>query len=157
VKASRIALVPATVAALLVIAAPTLAGGRLDHYAGPINQDGRPAPTIELWVHTQRHRDGRVVVKITNTWLRNVYYHCPDGNNWYPGSAGGNQSGVQFPARITLVRRAFSKTTFSESVDLTIKGRIPKRGPASGTLKISGNGPGGRCHSGVLAWSATRQ
>jgi hypothetical protein len=158
----RLAILIATLLTLLALGAQALASGRNDTYSGPLSETGPPQPTINLYVHTQRHRDGRVVVKITNIVLLDAYYTCSDGKSYAPGSTGGNRSKLTFTGEpIKLKRRSFSRTLIEDSSQLYLKlsGRIPKHGPASGTARLTEavGPPLGNCDSGELTWTAPKQ
>ena len=148
---------------LLTFGTQALAKGRDDVYTGALNPEtGPPQPTINLYVHTQRHHDGKVVTTIKNIVLLDAYYTCSDGNVWAPGSTGGNRSKLTFTdVRIKLKGRSFSRTVIedSSSLHLTLAGRIPKHGSAIGTARFteSVEPPLGNCDSGPLTWTAPRQ
>lgn len=148
--------------ASLALGARALGSGREDTYSGPLSETGPPQPTINLYVHTQRHRDGRVVVKITNLVLLDAYYTCSDGKAYAPGSTGGNRSKLTFTGEpITLKRRSFSRTLIEDSSDLKMKlsGKIPKHGAASGAARLTEavGPPLGNCDSGELTWTAPKR
>jgi hypothetical protein len=156
------------------IAGPTLAGGRNDVYEGPIEQS--PAPgfpteeTIELYVHTQHHRDGTVTVKIPVVNLFDIHLDCQNGGHV---SAGFNAHGVTTKLDILEVavnHGAFKASGLWEGIDrFKLLGALPRHGPAKGTVEVSadigvveGELPGeqkdfGKCASGVLRWSAQRR
>ena len=148
--------------ALLVLGAQALATGRDDTYSGPLSETGPPQPTINLYVHTQRHHDGRVVVTIKNIVLLDAYYTCSDGKDYAPGSTGGNRSKLTFTdVKIKLKRRSFSRRVIEDSSQLymQLSGKIPKHGAASGTAHLTEavGPPLGNCDSGVLTWTAPKQ
>jgi hypothetical protein len=171
----RFSIIAATCA--LVTLAPTvpaLAGGRNDVYVGEIEQ--APAAgfshekTIELYVHTQHHRDGRVTVKIPVVNIFDVYFRCQNGANV---GAGFNAGGVTTRIELTDIKiehRSFDQIGGDEEgmIHVKLEGTLPKHGLAKGTIDVSGDlgevsdGEGdrenlGHCESGVLNWSAVRK
>ena len=166
-KPLRIAALCALVFATATLASVALAGqGKNSRYHGNLSQppldEFSPQPTLDLYVHTQKHRDGSVVVKVTNVVVNDAHYHCQDGNDWAPGSTGGNRSSLFFVGQFRLnKKRAFSRSLFEESAEVTAKltGKIPQHAAASGTLRLTQNvgPPLGFCDSGVLTWSAAQK
>jgi hypothetical protein len=160
--------------ALLAFAAPALAGGRNDVYIGEVEQPpvaGFPREgKIELYVHTQHHRDGSVTVKIPVINIFNVYLDCQNGHHISAGfNPRGDASGLAF-AGINVKRRSFKQSgIWEETNPFTLTGTLPKHGSASGTLSVSenvgeieGEFEGereffGHCESGLLHWSAQRK
>jgi hypothetical protein len=155
----------------LTTTVPALAGGRNDVYAGEIEQPPVAGfaheKTIELYVHTQHHRDGRVTVKIPVVNIFDVYLRCQNGT--YVG-AGFNAGGVTTRIELTDIEvehRSFDQIGGDEEglIHVKLMGTLPKRGLAKGTIDVSGDygevsdGEGdredlGHCESGVLNWSA---
>ncbi len=161
---------------VLAIAAPAGAGGRNDVYSGPIDQAPVPGfphePKIELYVHTQHHRDGRSKVKITHINIYDVTLHCENGKDVGAGEGRGNTDTVQVVPRYPIALKSGSfnepRGPGEEGELVAIKGSVSKRN-ASGTLSVSddlgdsdpqeaGEQPEhfGTCRSGALHWSATR-
>ena len=153
------------VLAVLVLVGQALAGGRDDTYIGPVNQapadQFSPNPTIDLYVHTQHHHNGKVVTKVTQIVVFDMSYLCADGNIWVPGPTGGSRSKLTLTGKIILKGRSFSRTEIDESAgtSVALTGKIPKHGQATGTIRLTDNldPPLGHCDSGSQTWSASRQ
>jgi hypothetical protein len=160
--------------ALLVHVAPVLAGGRNDVYIGPVEQallSGFSAEEkIELYVHTQHHRDGSITVKIPVINIFNVYLDCQNGHHISAGyNPKGDASELSFVG-LDVKRRSFKQSGIWQEVNpFVLKGTLPKHGSARGTLTVSenvgeieGEFEGekqfyGHCESGLLHWSAQRK
>ena len=130
------ALVAICALAVLALNVPALAGGRNDLYLGEVEQPpvkGFPQEEkIELYVHTQHHRDGSVTVKIPAVNIFNVYMDCLNGHRI---AAGFNPSGnaQELPlVDIKVEHRSFKASGIWQEVNpFTFKGTLPKHGPAS--------------------------
>lgn len=154
--------------------APALAGGRNDVYVGAIEQSPTPGfpreETVELYVHTQYHRDGTVTVKIPVINLFDIHLDCQNGGHV---SAGFNPGGVTTKLDILEVavkRGAFKASGIWQGIDrFKLVGILPRHGSARGTVEVSadigkveGEFQGeqedlGNCASGPLSWSAQRK
>lgn len=147
--------------ALLGVGTAALAAGKVT-YTGNLSQSGPPQATIKLNVRAKRDRGGKEVVKVTYLELRNATYKCSDGEEWAPGSTGGNQSVLTFSdPRIVLKGRSFSTTLVEDSstLRLQLSATIPKHGEAKGTARLidTVDAPLGDCDSGVVSWTAAPQ
>ena len=115
-------------------------------YFGTIDQPqadpSRPQPTIELLVHLDRKKSGELkpdhVNRITT---RNMWFQCSDGQTWYPGT-GYEKEFFSYPGVDNhpwgVKKRRFSGTADDDvEVDrLVASGRIPSKGPATGTVRL---------------------
>ncbi len=150
-----------------------LAGGRNDVYVGEVEQSAVKGfgqqKAIELYVHTQHHRDGRVTIKIPVVNIFDLYATCRDGSAEGVGfNAGGTTSKLDL-RDITVSHRSFKSAGVWQDLDrFAFQGSLPKHGPARGTVEVTtepavveaGEGERehlGRCRSGLLNWSAVRK
>lgn len=165
-----------TVLVLLAVAFASLQAGADAHaakikYFGTIDQPqadpNRPQPTIELLVHLDRKKSGELkpdhVNRITT---RNMGFQCSDGQTWYPGT-GYRKDFFSYPGVENhpwgVKKRRFSGTAEDDvEVDrLAASGRIPRKGPATGTVRMIR--PAGAedsiapCDSGTVAFTARQK
>jgi hypothetical protein len=148
---------------LLGLGAQALASGKDYKYSGAIDQPPQDefskSPTLDIYVHAQRKRTGKLVIKLPRVNIFNAWFDCSNVGRLSVGlSTGGSASRLDLVG-IKVRHRSFSKT---ENVDGTItnfSGSIPRHGAATGTVRFSGDlGPQiGQCESGVLNWSAKRK
>lgn len=165
------------VAFLAVALAPAAdAGGRNDVFTGPIEQTPTPGlphkTTIELFIHTQHHRDGSTTENFSTANIYDVTLRCGNGDDVGAGEPVGNIDIVQvYPShRIRIKRGSFDipRAAGPEEEVIKMKGTVSKRA-ASGTLSVaedlgttdSGDSEEpvehlGTCRSGILRWSASR-
>ena len=160
--------------ALLVLSVPAFAGGRNDVYVGEIEQPAahgfNHSKTIELYVHTQHHRDGTVTINIPVVNVFDVYASCPNGTDVSVGfNAGGVTSRLDIRGTKVKRNRSFEASGIWGELDgFKLKGTLPAHGAATGTLEVTEEptvaevGEGERehfprCESGLLDWSAPRK
>ena len=130
------------------------------HYEGEVDQPAKiqGQATTEFWV---KFKSGKPV-RVFPFFSYDVAYTCSDGKTYYPGSGGGATSKKGFPRDVRVKRRKFSATSNDEGMAIT--GRIPRHGPASGTLRLFAhedfcdlegqNCQHMDCDSGSLRWTA---
>jgi hypothetical protein len=150
--------------ALLAFGSQALASGNNLVYSGPVDQAAQPhipQAHIDLYVHVQHHRNGKVTVRLPVVNVFNVYAACQDGTSLYPGINHGAITKADFED-FKVKGRSINGTggTQEGSIRMKLIGTIPKHGAASGTLDLSedtGDPQFGHCDSGVLSWTAARQ
>ena len=137
------------------VTVPPLALAGSVAYFGPISQPGNPdQPAVRLQVRTKEKKPFE---------LRSFAAYNPTT----PPCAGA-PSGLRFPqvkfpvdlVPVPVTKRSFSAIVVDDAGDsFEISGVIPKKGPASGTLRLVenystplGSGP---CDTGVLPWEAS--
>jgi hypothetical protein len=160
--------------ALAALSTPALAGGRNDVWVGEVEQ----APvgiflhteTIELYVHTQHHRDGRVTVKIPVVNIFDLHEHCQGGQEV---GVGFNPGGITTKLELREIKVSHRHINQTKGLEeglghITIIGVLPRHGAAHGTLAVTENlgtteeAEAGReffgtCTTGTLNWSAQRK
>jgi hypothetical protein len=159
--------------ALLVLSAPALARGRNEVFAGEIDQppleEFAPHPKIELFVHIQNHRGGRLTIKIPAVNIFNTHYRCQNGVDVDVGLTHGSTSRLGLREIQVKKNRTFDQSVgFDEGAGHgRFTGTLPKHGSAQGTIELSEDlgtvhEPEsepinlGQCATGVLDWSATQ-
>jgi hypothetical protein len=169
--------VVALFATLAVLLIPGQAPAKVATYGGPISQppassDFAPA-AVQFKVHVKKTRRGpRTTIFPFKT--RNVWYACSDGTSGYPGARSELTSEVDYEGGDIRIRKnnrfsaSFIDKEEGEGIGVAVSGRVPKTGPASGTVRIfahwnatfdlNGDPKGGPkdCDSGVLNWTASR-
>jgi hypothetical protein len=165
------------IAVPLVAAQALSAKGSSGHYVGPVKNTPRPEhaaafggrPTVEFWLKRRRGKP----VGVARFFEWNVGYECTEGPSpgypngrtvrRYPTEHGGQYLGTSFQGRGLRVRQRRFSGTSSEPLDagrMTVTGRIPRRGPATGTIRLflhdrgDSDDPRTDCDSGVLRWTA---
>ncbi len=155
----------------LLLSVPALAGGGGNKvYVGEINQPPldrfSPHPKVELFVHAGRN--GAITIPAVNIF--NTHLACQNGNEVDSGITHGSTSRLEL-LEIHLKGRSFNQTSGSEKGPdgrIVFTGRVPKRGPAHGTIELAEelgtiHEPEsepidlGHCASGRLTWNASRR
>ncbi len=168
--------------------APPLAGAKAVDYAGPIalppiEPDVAPA-SIELKVHLKKKKGAKKFKpRFVQVKEHNVYETCHPGVTSRYVFPSDNNSETNFSVNLTEGDIDVKKRKFSlhESVgpgdeipatnsSLALDGRIPKKGPATGTLRMTFHidanpepadprfpEPAEDCDTGVLSWTADKQ
>jgi hypothetical protein len=117
---------------------------------------------IEFKVRVVKKKNGKLVpTAVKNFRSRSVTMYCPNGNTWWLGLHG---SGVDFEDHpkdeVRIKKRKFHDASYDDygSGFYEISGRVPRSGPATGTIRITypNEAQGGTCDSGVVNWAATR-
>ncbi len=153
-----------TLLVLLVFGAQALASGKNLVYSGPVDQAQMPtvpAAHIDLYVHIQHHRNGKVTIKLPVVNVFNVYAQCQGGTSLYPGINHGATTKADFED-FKVKGRSINGTggTQEGTIKMKLIGTLPKHGSPSGTLDLSedtGDPQFGHCDSGTLSWTAARQ
>jgi len=149
--------------ALLALGAQALAKGRDFQYHGEIAQPPFAAfsnqPTLDLYVHSQKKRSGKLVIKIPQVLIYNAWFDCSNVGHVSAGNSTGGSSSRLDLVGIKVKHRSFSRTENVEGTITKFTGSIPRHGAATGTVRFSGDlGPEiGHCESGTLNWSAQRK
>lgn len=176
-KVLAIALLAGTAALL----GPAPASAKVGKYQGAVAQAAPPpsAPTPENQIPnpnpnppppTVEFKGGfgkkRASGKPAKNWVsffvfRNIWYLCSDGRVYYPGSSSDISSAIEletFPINFKKQRFSISEKQGEGIATMTITGRLPRRGPATGTLRYVANAGGTRgvCDTGVLSWTANK-
>jgi hypothetical protein len=176
--AATIALAAALALALLVAPAATPKPAKWVKYRGDIDPAEKgSAPTAVQFAVKMKEKGGkRVPVAVGGFKSKAVVIHCSDGDFYWDDSQGEGIGFYGFLGYQTPVKnRRFSDTAsdddeyFDEGTghnyfleEHSISGRIPRRGAATGTLRLRSrtevDGAVVRsCDSGVVAWSATKR
>ena len=171
-----------TAVALMLAVGPgsAAAAGKREKYSGSIDlpelEPGVvPHASIEFTVHLKpRHGGGKLLPKLVDPLKeRNLYYTC---NPPYQTSSGTDPYGyptegnsytnyvLSYEGRdIRVKHRRFSAgytDTYSDggSRSWSVTGRIPRSGPATGTIRISEQFSSGHdCDTGILYWTANKK
>jgi hypothetical protein len=175
-RARRYAAVAAAAIFAAVAIAPASAGAtaRTDKYSGPIDLPELPNDTpgpasIDLTVKAKSKKKGKKPKPklVTRLKTHNVYMTCEDGTHVYPADNNSEFDityGIEFPGA-KIKKRKFSTTdpaTGEFGTGITLTGRVPKKGPASGTIRIQldlsdSTAPElGKCDTGTLGWTADK-
>lgn len=154
-------------AALVAQAAPAEASHT---YTGPIDLQPRPfpegagegAPTVQLKVRFQ----GKQPIRVDKFLETSAYFFCSAGPPMasYPTDTGGHPSKVVYQWSVKVNKRRFAASSSDAGQTVTITGRIPAKGAATGTVRIVDHLPltedpelpAGTCDTGTLNWRATR-
>jgi len=144
-----------------LIWAPGALAGHSDNYSGTYAQSNPqgPAPELDFTVGKGK-RNGKLVPKTLRAFrTKGLGMHCPSGQTFY-ASDGGANGFSHGPGGSIKKNRKFS---FHLPEDVTgdawtVTGKIPRSGPAAGTVRESTTIPeeGGLCDSGVVTWTATK-
>jgi hypothetical protein len=154
----------AAIAAALTVAAPAAMAKKFQ-YQGPIALAKQPGPfrsytpTIQLKVQFE----GKTPQSVALVKQFGVYGTCSDGTG-FDGESRESFRGIK------VKNGRFSRTASENESEFgnsfTVTGRIPRKGPITGTARIffhvdahSSPGfdyPAKDCDSGVLAWTASR-
>ena len=174
VRSGAVAL--AAVFAVAVIA-PGSAGAtaKTYKYAGPIDLAELPGDTpgpasIELTVKAKSKKKGKTPKPklVSRLKLHNVYGTCEDGTRVYPADNNSEFDityGIEFPGA-KIKHRKFSAADPASAefgTGITLTGTVPKKGPATGTVRIQqdlsdSTAPElGKCDTGTLGWTADKQ
>jgi hypothetical protein len=167
--------------AITALAVPAQAvAKKAPHYTGTVEQP-QPAdnpylkaPAVDFWVKLKRGKPNSIPRLIF--W--NVYENCSDGHTDGPGHGSLYQTKFDVYADLDLstpygwppVKKGkFSFTAFDQAHEqgVTVKGAIPRHGPATGTLSLFAHFPAvdnppdppipaKDCSSGPLRWTANR-
>jgi hypothetical protein len=148
-----------------------IAGKKKQSYEGPVaTQTTFGPPTIQLKIQFEE-RDGKLVpVSIAKFQHRGITLFCPNGKRTALGAnPGGTASPGFVPAGgFKIKKRRFALDLRGQDADsavfpgdpvhLQLNGRVPRRGPLTGTIHITYTlaSAGGTCDSGVVGWSASR-
>jgi hypothetical protein len=124
------------------------------HYKGPVSQPGNEHQVgVEFDVQFERGQP----VKVRRLVESNIIYRCANGK-WYLGGVGNaSNSRDWFPHAIKVNRGRFSGKTDRGSLvgnGIAVTGRIPRHGPATGTIRYFDDRESENCDSGRLSWSA---
>ena len=160
-------------AALLVAPQAAIAVKLKKAYEGPVTTT-QPQffgpPTIQLKIQSER-RDGKLApVGIVKFQHRAIPLLCPNGKTT---AIGSNPGGTASPGFIPSGGFKIKKRKFAldlegqdadsaafpgDSLTLQLNGRVPRKGPLTGTIRITYAlaAGGGTCESGLLGWSASR-
>ena len=160
-------------AAVLVAPQTAIAVKLKKAYEGPVTTT-QPQffgpPTIQLKVQSER-RDGKLApVGIVKFQHRAIPLLCPNGKTT---AIGSNPGGTASPGFIPSGGFKIKKRRFAldltgpdadsaafpgDQVRLQLNGSVPRRGPLTGTIRITYAlaAGGGTCDSGVVSWSASR-
>jgi hypothetical protein len=130
-------------------------------------QVGHGTPSeIEFNVDADKNKKGKLVPdQVKRFRSRAVTMYCANGNTWWHGlgnaSVGGTLGWEDHPnGGIAVKKRKFHDATDGEygpsSGFYEISGQIPKKGPATGTIRLTypNEAQGGYCDSGVVNWIA---
>jgi hypothetical protein len=106
-------------------------------------------------------RNGKLVPKTLLAFrTKGLGMHCPSGQTFY-ASDGGANGFSHFGSDIAVKKNR--KFSVHNADDLngeawTVTGKIPRSGPATGTVRESTSIPeeGGLCDSGVVTWTAAK-
>ena len=146
-----------------LLAATAIAASDYDKYVGDIAPESRGLhPTGLQFAVYEKKIDGRFVPrKVLNFKSRAVPMKCTDGKTIYSDDGfGENVSFFRHPASTVAIRkRRFSSSEQEGSTTSTISGQVPKKGPATGTVRLYGDYdwiglPPTSCDSGDVAWTA---
>jgi hypothetical protein len=160
-------------------AGPGTAAGKREMYSGLVDlpelEPGVvPHASIEFTVRSKSRRGSHRLLKLVDPLKeRNIYYTC---NPPYQTSSGTDPYGyptegnsytnyvLSYQGReIRLNHRRFSAgytDTYSDggSRSWSVSGRIPRNGPATGTIRIREQFSSGHdCDTGLLTWSASKK
>jgi hypothetical protein len=157
-----------------------VAAGEREKYSGPVDLPERepgvvPHASIEFTIHSGSRRGShKLVPKLADPLKeRNVYYTCDppyetsSGVHPYVYPTEGN-SDVNYVLtyegrEIRVKNRSFSARytdTYSDggSRSWSVTGRIPRSGPATGTIRITEQFASGHdCDTGLLTWTASKK
>jgi hypothetical protein len=130
-------------------------------------QVGHGTPSeIEFNVDVDKNKKGRLVpTEVKRFRSRAVTMNCANGNTWWHGLGNAMVTGTlgweDHPTEwVRVKKRKFHDATDGEygpeSGFYEISGQIPKKGPATGTIRLTypNEAQGGYCDSGVVNWIA---
>lgn len=143
-----------------LIWAPAALAGHADNYSGTFDQGPSGGPTYEIdFTVGKTKRNGKLVPKFVRSLrTRGLLEHCPDGQSVY-GSDGGANGFAHYATDIAVKKnRTFHAHANIDGTTWTVTGRIPRSGPATGTVRQAVQIPeeGGLCDSGVVTWTAPK-
>jgi hypothetical protein len=146
-----------------LIWAPGTLAGHAVNYSGTYAQadHGGPAPELDFTVGMGK-RNGRLVPRFLRAFrTRGLGMKCPSGHFMY--ATDGGQNGFAHYAGDIAVAKNRTLSGHIPEDDISgaawwVTGKIPKSGPASGTVRMSIHVPeeGGLCDSGVVSWTAAK-
>jgi hypothetical protein len=148
-----LATLAAICAALAIGPSPALA--KKVQYEGPVNIPRFPAgghqyvPTIQLKVKFE----GKVPKSVTLVKEFGIHGPCSNGKTF----DGENKEATNKDFKVKNRRFSGTDTETVEGKGFTITGRIPRKGPITGTARIFFHlDEGADCDSGVVTWTASR-
>jgi hypothetical protein len=163
----RIAVTAVLACTLAVATHAAIGASKSKYYEGDLtpSQEGgvyRVPSAIEFNVQFERNKGKLVPIAVRRFRSRSVTLYCPNGTAWWLGLHGEGVDFQDHPTRwVNVKKRKFHDASFDDYdfAHFEISGRLPRSGPATGTIRITApnEAQGGTCDSGVVSWTAAKQ